>query len=219
MSYRLFIYIVATLFLIAGCDNIQKGAVVPRSKEPSGFPEKLSKAALKRIRHQVRYDPSYRGIKYPGGDVPADTGVCTDVIIRSYRALGIDLQKDVHEEMKSHFDVFPSRRIWGLNSPDPNIDHRRVPNLQMMFTRKGESLAVTGRVEDYIPGDMVTWSVEGRPHIGIVVDRKSRKSKRYLIVHNIGRGPVLEDMLFEYPITGHYRYYGSYSGDKKMEAA
>jgi hypothetical protein len=182
---------------------------VSRSKEPPGFSERLSAAALERTTHAVRYDPSYRKIPFPGGDVPDSIGVCADVIVRSYRALGIDLQKDVHDEMTAHFDAFPNRVRWGLTSPDPNIDHRRVPNLQVLFRRRGENLAVTGHAEDYLPADLVTWSVEGRPHIGIVVNRKRAGNNRFMIVHNIGRGEVLEDMLFRYPITGHFRYYGS----------
>lgn len=188
---------------------VREVPVVPRSNEPPGFSKRLSEAALERTRHKVRYDPSYRRIPYPGGDVPDNIGVCTDVVIRSYRALGIDLQKDVHEEMIAHFDAFPNRWRWGMNSPDTNIDHRRVPNLQALFARKGENLAVTRRPADYIPGDLVTWDVYGRPHIGIIVNRKMRVTGHYMVVHNIGRGPVLEDMLFRYPITGHYRYYGS----------
>ena len=170
------------------------------------FPNSLVEAALERTRHSVWYDGSYVRIDYPGGDVPADTGVCTDVVIRAYRALGIDLQQQVHEDMRQHFDQYPSLRIWGLKRPDTNIDHRRVPNLQAFFTRHGQSLPVSKRPESYQPGDLVTWMVPGnRPHIGIVVDRKSAAGVP-LIVHNIGYGPKLEDMLFDYPITGHYRY-------------
>ena len=172
------------------------------------FPSRLVEAALERTRHSVWYDGSYVRIDYPGGDVPADTGVCTDVVIRAYRALGIDLQQQVHEDMRQHFDQYPSLRIWGLKRPDTNIDHRRVPNLQAFFTRHGQSLPVSKRPESesYQPGDLVTWVVPGnRPHIGIVVDRKSAAGVP-LIVHNIGYGPKLEDMLFDYPITGHYRY-------------
>ena len=172
------------------------------------FPSRLVEAALERTRHSVWYDGSYVRIDYPGGDVPADTGVCTDVVIRAYRALGIDLQQQVHEDMRQHFDQYPSLRIWGLKRPDTNIDHRRVPNLQAFFTRHGQSLPVSKHPESesYQPGDLVTWMVPGnRPHIGIVVDRKSTAGVP-LIVHNIGYGPKLEDMLFDYPITGHYRY-------------
>jgi hypothetical protein len=166
----------------------------------------LCEAALAQTKHAVRYDGSYRIISYPGGDVPADLGVCTDVVIRTYRMLGIDLQKEVHEEMRSNFEIFPKK--WSLKEPDTNIDHRRVPNLQVFFSRRGIVLPVTQKAQDYQPGDIVTWSVWTRPHIGLVVDRLSTDGKRFMIVHNIGRGQELEDMLFDYPITGHYRYYG-----------
>jgi hypothetical protein len=171
------------------------------------FGQSLSQAALERTTHTVRYDGSYRTIKYPNGDVPANTGVCTDVVIRSYRTLGIDLQKLVHEDMKEHFKSYPNN--WGLNRTDTNIDHRRVPNLQVFFSRKGQSLKVTRNPKDYRPGDLVTWMLPNNlPHIGIVVDRHSEDRERPLIVHNIGDGPKLEDRLFEFKITGHYRYTG-----------
>lgn len=198
---------------LTGCDRVHEAPIVPRSAEPPGFSAKLSAAALERTNHTIRYDPSYVKIDYPNGDVPPDTGVCTDVVIRSYRALGIDLQKEVYEDMKANFPVYPNKRRWGLNAPDPNIDHRRVPNLQVFFERKGENLAISSNPADYIAGDLVTWSVEGRPHIGIVVNRKITGGTRYLVVHNIGQGPLLEDMLFRYPITGHYRYYGPYTAE------
>lgn len=168
----------------------------------------LVEAAKDRTRSRVRYDPAYVSIPYPGGDVPADTGVCTDVVIRSYRALGIDLQKEVHEDMRRSFEVYPKN--WGLTRPDANIDHRRVPNLRTFFARHGESLPVSHDPDDYLPGDLVTWDVEGLPHIGVVVDVLSRSGERLQIVHNIGRGPEMEDRLFEFPITGHYRYRGSH---------
>ncbi len=124
---------------------------------------------MERTRHTVVYDGSYYRIPYPGGDVPDNVGVCTDVVIRSYRALGIDLQELVHKDMTAHFDKYPSKRIWGLSRPDPNIDHRRVPNLQVFFERNGISLPVTGKAADYLPGDIVTWMLPGNlPHIGIV---------------------------------------------------
>jgi len=167
----------------------------------------LVTAAMERTQHQVRYDGAYVKLEYPMGDVAASTGVCTDVIIRSYRQLGIDFQQLVHEDMKENFSVYPSKRIWGLTRPDKNIDHRRVPNLQRFFTRHGKSFTVTNKGSDYKAGDLVTWMVNGNlPHIGIVVKAQSDDGKRPLIVHNIGRGPQLEDMLFSYPITGHYRY-------------
>ena len=171
------------------------------------FEQSLSQAALERTTHTVRYDGSYRSLPYPNGDVPANTGVCTDVVIRSYRALGIDLQKQVHEDMKANFNSYPKN--WGLKRTDTNIDHRRVPNLQVFFSRRGQSLKVTQNPKDYQPGDLVTWMLPNNlPHIGIVLDRRSEDGKRPLIAHNIGAGPKLEDRLFEFKITGHYRYTG-----------
>jgi uncharacterized protein YijF (DUF1287 family) len=173
------------------------------------FLQRLVAAAIERTHHAVRYDPSYVRISYPGGDVPADTGVCTDEIIRSYRTVGIDLQKEVHEDMAQNFSVYPRSWRWLLARPDSNIDHRRVPNLMVFFGRKGKLLSLSGNAEDYSPGDLVTWDLGGGvPHIGIVVDRKSPQSGRYMIVHNIGQGPKLEDVLFNWKITGHYRYFG-----------
>ncbi len=171
------------------------------------FERSLVEAALERTLHQVRYDGSYRKIGYPGGDVPDDVGVCTDLVIRAYRALGVDLQRQVHEDMASNFSAYPSKRIWGLKTTDRNIDHRRVPNLQAFLRRHGRVLPVSNNPHDYAAGDLVTWMLPGNlPHIGIVTDRKSGLGGRPLVVHNIGAGPVLEDMLFEYRITGHYRY-------------
>lgn len=173
------------------------------------FTRRLVAAAIERTHHSVRYVSAYVRIPYPGGDVPSDTGVCTDEIIRSYRAVGIDLQKEVHEDMEKNFAAYPNKRRWFLAHPDANIDHRRVPNLMVFFQRNGESLPITNRSEDYVPGDLVTWDLGGNvPHIGIVVDQKSRWSGRYLIVHNIGEGPKMEDVLFNWKITGHYRYFG-----------
>jgi len=173
------------------------------------FLQKLVAAATERTRHAVRYDPSYVRIPYPGGDVPADTGVCTDEVIRVYRVLGVDLQKQVHEDMVQNFSAYPHNWNSPSSGPDPNIDHRRVPNLMVFFRRKGESLPVRYRVDDYSPGDLVTWDLGGNvPHIGIVVDRKAPQTGRYMLVHNIGQGPKMEDVLFNWKITGHYRYFG-----------
>ncbi len=167
----------------------------------------LVNAAKEQTRHNVRYDGAYFTIPYPNGDVPANIGVCTDVAIRAYRKIGIDLQKEVHEDMAAHFDQYPSKRLWGLSRPDRNIDHRRVPNLQKFFERFGKSLTVTANASNYLPGDLVTWNLPGNlPHIGIVSDERSRDGARPLIVHNIGAGPKIDDMLFDYKITGHYRY-------------
>ncbi|HXH61540.1 MAG TPA: DUF1287 domain-containing protein, partial [Fimbriimonadaceae bacterium] len=195
-------------FAVTSVAFIAVASVCYSESEPEGFGKRLVAAAIERTHHRVTYDGSYRSIPYPNGDVPANIGVCTDLIIRAYRELGIDLQKDVHEEMKAHFAAFPS--VWGLRRPDPNIDHRRVPNLQIFFSRKGVVLPITTEADDYSAGDLVTWLLPGNlPHIGIVAEQRSADSNRPLIVHNIGRGPRLEDILFLYPITGHYRYYGS----------
>ena len=169
----------------------------------------LSAAAMERTHHPVRYNGAYVRIPYPGGDVPPDTGVCTDEVIRSYRALGIDLQKEVHEDMARDFAAYPNRALWSLSHPDSNIDHRRVPNLIVFFRRNGESLPITSRAEDYMPGDLVTWDLGGNvPHIGIVVDRKAPQTGHYMIVHSIGSGPKMEDVFFDWKITGHFRYFG-----------
>lgn len=165
----------------------------------------LSSCALELTKQHVRYDPSYFSIPYPNGDVPADKGVCTDVVIRAYRMMGIDLQKEVHEDMKAHFSLYPT--IWGLKKTDTNIDHRRVPNLMVFFKRKGKELPITKNPNDYKPGDIVCWNLGGATtHIGIVVNRKSADGKRYQVVHNIGGGQVCEDVLFDYTIIGHYTY-------------
>lgn len=165
----------------------------------------LSQAALELTKQKVTYDPSYFSIPYPNGDVPANKGVCTDVIIRAYRKMGVDLQKEVHEDMKAHFKWYP--KIWGLKTPDKNIDHRRVPNLMTYFERQGADKPITNNAKDYIPGDVVCWNLSGAiTHIGIVVNKKSNDGKRYLIVHNIGAGQVLEDCLFDFKIIGHYRF-------------
>lgn len=165
----------------------------------------LLSAALAQTEQRVVYDGSYRRIAYPGGDVPANIGVCTDVIVRAYRAIGVDLQQRVHEDMRSAFHAYP--KLWGLSKPDPNIDHRRVPNLQAYLRRQRAELPRSGDAHTFRPGDLVTWMLPGNlPHIGIVTDRRSDDGARPLIVHNIGQGPKLEDMLFAYPITGHYRF-------------
>ena len=174
------------------------------------FLKKLVAAAEERTHHTVRYDPAYVRIPYPGGDVPADTGVCTDEVIRSYRALGVDLQKEVHEDMETDFSAYPRQRRWLNWHPDANIDHRRVPNLMVFFARKGESLTISNRSEDYAPGELVTWDLGGGvPHIGIVVAALSPVPQRHLVVHNTGSGPRMEDVLFRWKITGHYRYLGA----------
>ena len=171
----------------------------------TNFALRLSNASLELTKQQVTYNSAYIVIPYPNGDVPANTGVCSDVIIRAYRILGIDLQKEVHEDMIANFKKYPSK--WGLTKPDKNIDHRRVPNLMTYFSRYGTVLPNSENSSDYKPGDIVCWDLgNGITHIGIVVNKKSSDGLRYMIVHNIGGGQVLEDSLFEYKIIGHYRY-------------
>ena len=165
----------------------------------------LVSAARQQTRTAVIYDGSYTRISYPMGDVPAGRGVCTDVVIRAYRAIGIDLQVLVHEDMRANFSSYP--RLWGLRKPDTNVDHRRVPNLQKFFERAQAKVTGTDAATVYRPGDLVTWMLPGNlPHLGIVSDRRASDTGRPLVIHNIGAGPMEEDMLFAYPITGHYRY-------------
>jgi len=167
--------------------------------------KRISDAALSIVDPNIVYDPAYFSISYPNGDVPAGKGVCTDVVIRTYRKLGVDLQKEVHEDMKANFSLYP--KIWGLTRPDTNIDHRRVPNLMVFFSRLGTEKPLTEDADDYLPGDIVCWRLNnGMTHIGMVVDKKSRDNKRYKIVHNIGNGQIIEDILFAYKIIGHYSY-------------
>ena len=161
----------------------------------------LADSALKLTNDYVVYDPTYYKLVYPNGDVPKGKGVCTDVIIRAYRKIGIDLQKEVHEDMKAYFYLYP--KIWNLKKPDRNIDHRRVPNLMVYMTRKGKDLPLS----NYMPGDIICWNLNGSvTHIGIVSNVKNSDGEHYNIIHNIGQGQVLEDCLFSYPIIGHYKY-------------
>jgi uncharacterized protein YijF (DUF1287 family) len=169
------------------------------------FFKRLADSALTLTRQQVHYDPKYFRMGYPNGDVPADKGVCTDVIIRAYRKMGIDLQKEVHEDMAAHFSAYP--KYWGLKTTDKNIDHRRVPNLMRFIERHQAGIPISKNPGDYKPGDIVCWDLgNGVTHIGIVVNRKSIDKARNLIVHNIGAGQVMEDCLFHFRIIGHYRF-------------
>lgn len=165
-------------------------------------PPNIVSAARLQTRSAVVYDASYVRIGYPLGDVPQNRGVCTDVVIRAYRAIDIDLQVLVHEDMRANFGLYP--QLWGLTKPDTNIDHRRVPNLQRFFERADANVSAGSQ---YLPGDLVTWMLPGNlPHMGIVSDRLAPGTTRPLMIHNIGAGPVEDDILLAYPTTGHYRY-------------
>ncbi len=171
----------------------------------TNFYDQLADSALTLTKQRVQYDPGYFQIDYPNGDVPAGKGVCTDVVIRAYRKLGIDLQKEVHEDMITNFDKYPKN--WGLSHTDKNIDHRRVPNLMTFFARNGIEKKRTNDAKDYQPGDIVCWNLKGGiTHIGIVSRKKSADGLRNRIIHNIGNGQVLEDCLFRFKIIGHYKY-------------
>jgi uncharacterized protein len=166
--------------------------------------ECLIDAARQQIGITLSYDSSYARIRYPGGDVPLNRGVCTDVLIRAYRKCGSDLQVLVHEDMIKAWEAYP--KFWGLSRPDSNIDHRRVPNLSMFFARHGRVLKTTVEAKLYLPGDIVTWKLpSGVPHIGIVSDRRTVMGVP-LVIHNIGLGTQEEDVLFLYSLTGHYKY-------------
>ena len=166
----------------------------------------LVRAGRQQVGVTTLYDGSYRVLAYPGGDVPVERGVCTDVVVRAFRAArAVDLQKLVHEDMRAAFSAYPSRRRWGLSRPDANIDHRRVPNLAVYFQRAGYAVPVSTDAAAYLPGDLVTWDLGGGiPHIGIVSGRNSSNGMP-LIIHNIGSGAREEDLLFRYAITGHFR--------------
>lgn len=198
-------FLVFTVFI--SCQQKNPGKALATNTEPQNFENKLSQAAIAIIDPSIDYDPAYFAIEYPNGDIPKNKGVCTDVIIRAYRKLNIDLQKEVHEDMLENFELYPNLKKWGMTKTDTNIDHRRVPNLEIFFERKGIKLPITQNPSDYKTGEIVTWIINDKlPHIGIVTNKKTKDGKRNLIVHNVGNGQVLEDCLFEYKIVGHFKY-------------
>lgn len=175
-----------------------------------GVVAQMLEGAERQVGVTVIYDGSYRRLAYPGGDVPPERGVCTDVVVRAYRNAGVDLQVLVHEDLRRSFAAYP--RAWGMRGPDRNIDHRRVPNLATFFTRHGTVLQASRQASDYLPGDIVTWRLaSGLPHVGIVSARVA--GERPLVIHNIGAGTVFEDVLFANPVTGHFRYPRGGPGD------
>ena len=168
---------------------------------------KILEEALRQTKITTSYTQDYFVIDYPNGDVPAETGACTDVVIRALRNAGVDLQKDVHEDMRDNFSAYPAK--WGLKRTDKNIDHRRVPNLQTYFTRLGKNLPIGENADDYLPGDIVSWDLNGKgmTHIGLISHQKNEQTGRYMIIHNIGSGTKVEDRLFDWKITGRFRYF------------
>ena len=163
-------------------------------------------AAIEQSKVTTGYDPSWVKIDYPNGDVPAETGVCSDVIVRAFRKAGVDLQKEVHEDMTRAWAEYPKK--WAAKGTDTNIDHRRVLNLMTWLNRQGRSLPVTQDRADYLPGDVVAWDLsEGLEHIGILTNLSSESDQHYLVVHNIGAGARIEDVLLAWKIVGHYRYF------------
>lgn len=216
------IFVICT-FVIAGCtstfpkqlrigDARPNAADVakedpPLSELPDGPIAKLLESGNEQTKITLNYTQDYFTIPYPNGDVPKETGACTDVVIRAFRNAGVDLQKEVHEDMRANFGEYPKK--WGLTKTDTNIDHRRVPNLQKYFTRQGKSLPVSDDAAKFLPGDVVSWDLNGKgmTHIGIISNLREPNSGRYLIIHNIGSGTKIEDRLFEWTITGHFRYF------------
>ncbi len=186
--------LILTLALLTLASPVLAGAV----------PSSLTEAARGQVGVTVTYDPAYVALTFPGGDLPRDRGVCTDVVIRALRdAWGIDLQLAVNRDMQAAFAEYPAN--WGLATPDRNIDHRRVANLATLFTRIGAALPLTDEPAPYLPGDIVTWTLPGNPpHIGILSDRRTDDGIP-LVLHNIGAGAQEEDILFAYPMTGHFR--------------
>jgi uncharacterized protein len=201
----------------SGCESrrqlISSGPAVPVNPTVKPLPDTASpqlkqmlEGAIVQAGVTTGYDPSYVALDYPNGDVPENTGVCSDVVVRAFRKAGLDLQKEVYEDRKAAPSEYPTK--WGVNSPDRNIDHRRVLNLMTYFTRQQKSLPLSRSATDYQPGDVVAWELSnGIDHIGIVTNLLSESGDRYLIVHNIGAGTRIEDVLFAWTIKGHYRFY------------
>lgn len=209
--------LVLTISLLPGCQavrNSQRAVEVPdralaeamQVKADATPLEKINAGAIEQTTQTTGYDPSYVKLDYPNGDVPIETGVCADVVVRAFRKGGIDLQKELHEDMKKNFAKYPGK--WRARRPDPNIDHRRVPNLMTWFDRHGKTRPITKDAKDYLPGDVISWDMApGLPHIGMVSKIKVEGTDRYAVVHNIGGGARIEDVLFAWTITGHYRYF------------
>ena len=210
--------LILLICLLAACGchrqaRVNRGPAIPPQTIvkplPNNAPPQLKQlldGAIAQAGVTISYDPSYVSLDYPGGDVPKETGVCSDVVVRAFRKAGIDLQKEIHEDMTAARSDYPIK--WGAISPDANIDHRRVLNLMAYFRRHGKSLPISYDATDYQPGDIVAWELtSGIDHIGIVTNMLSDSEDRYMIVHNIGAGTRVEDVLFEWTIKGHYRFF------------
>jgi len=220
-STRLKLALACAIALLAmnGCEpryevqTLNQGPAVPPSPKIKPLADNASSqlkqmldGAIAQAGVTTEYDPAYVALEYPGGDVPEKTGVCSDVVVRAFRKAGIDLQKEVHEDMKAARSEYPTK--WGATGTDKNIDHRRVLNLMVYFTRKGKSLPISDAAADYQPGDIVAWELSnGIDHIGIVTNMISNSDDRFLIVHNIGAGTRIEDVIFAWTIKGHYRFF------------
>jgi hypothetical protein len=203
---KLFVFLIFSLsFSCFGKFSFSQSKENPfNHNHPKNSLGQLLSATEKQTQYTFYYDPQYVKLPYPGGDVPLERGVCSDVVIRAFRGIGRDLQKDLHEDMKSSFSAYP--KMWGLKKPDPNIDHRRVANLMTYFERKGYSLPVSQNPSNYLPGDVVAWRLDnGLLHIGLVSDLPSYEANTYQIIHNIGSGAKAEARLFAWKIIGHYR--------------
>jgi uncharacterized protein YijF (DUF1287 family) len=209
--------LLAAIWLLAGCQVLrgsQRAVEIPQPQlqaaiqvKPNATPlETVNAATIEQTTYTHSYDPAYVKLEYPNGDVPKETGVCADVVVRAFRSAGIDLQKELHEDMAKNFKKYPQK--WGARKPDKNIDHRRVLNLMAWFVRQKKSQPMTRDARDYLPGDVVAWQLDGGLlHIGMVSKIKVEGADRYAVVHNIGIGARLEDVLFAWKIIGHYRYF------------
>jgi uncharacterized protein len=217
MSIRALPVSFLSISLLTGCQAVrssQRAVEVPQRalaeamqiKADATPLEKVNAGAIEQTTQTTGYDGSYVKLDYPNGDVPPSTGVCADVVVRAFRKAGIDLQKELHEDMKKNFAKYPQK--WGARRPDTNIDHRRAPNLMTWFDRQGKAQPITKDAKDYLPGDVVAWDLDnGLPHIGMVSKIKVEGTERYAVVHNIGLGARIEDVLFAWKVTGHYRYF------------
>lgn len=213
LNSRSILLVLAVCTAGAGCGGVSRGTSdllddgTTVTEVVSSDARKLVESAITQTRITRNYTQDYFVIPYPNGDVPDETGACTDVVIRSLRSAGVDLQREVHEDMAANFAAYPKK--WGLTKTDTNIDHRRVPNLQTFFTRQGKSLRISADAGNYKPGDIVSWDLNGKgmTHIGVVSNLWNESTKRFLIIHNIGAGTNAEDRLFNWKITGHFRYF------------